>query len=130
LFCKGSSAWISGVHEFSVRLESSCEMMIGVASNQTNPVGANWGTCGFYLGTYSGALYGQDGTWKREYLKQRCSKKGAVVNVRLDCDKRMLWFGFEGEFPAEPAFVNLPAMSLFPSFDVDSKGSSFTVEIR
>ncbi len=193
----GSAAFVSGVHEFSVRLESSSEMMVGVASSQTNPVGSNWGSCGFYLDTSSGALYGQDGTWKvrmqqerrsflsvakkksvlffffcvvflffpvfvlfhfcyvvrfssltfldmfdlvryklnsfvlqREYLRRRCSKKGCIVNVRLDCDKRQLFFGVDGEFLTEPAFVNLPQIPLYPSFDVDSKGSSFTIEHR
>jgi hypothetical protein len=51
-----------------------------------------------------------------------------VVHVRLDCDRRCLWFAAEGaDFPAQPAFTNLPALPLYPSFDLDNKGSSFTL---
>ncbi len=53
------------------------------------------------------------------------------MRVRLDCDKRSLWFATDNdEFPQEAAFENLPHVPLYPSFDVDSKGSSFTVEAR
>ena len=77
------------------------------------------------------SVFSPDGTWKREYLFRRCSKKGTVVHVRLDCDAHCLWFAAEGtEFPAEPAFRNLPALPLYPSFDLDNKGSSFSVEQR
>ena len=73
----------------------------------------------------------KDGTWKREYLFRRCSKKGTLVHVRLDCDHHRLWFAAEGvDFPTEPAFSNLPALPLYPSFDLDNKGSCFTVEQR
>lgn len=118
----GSAGWVSGVHEFSVRLDTTCEMMVGVAPAQTNSTGPNWSTCGFYLGTHSGALFAQDGTWKRDYLGRRCSKKGTVIRVKLDCDRHCLWFGVDAEdFPSDPAFRDLPTLPLHASFDVDSK---------
>ena len=121
--------WTSGTHEWSCRLESACDMMVGVAPATTNPLGSNWSSCGFYIGTASGALFGQDGTWKRPYLRERCNRKGSVINVRLDCDRRCVWFGVNGEYPSEPAFVNLPSnVPLHASFDVDEKGSCFTVD--
>lgn len=123
-----SVGWTAGVHEWAVRLDSTSDMMIGVAPATTTPCGPNWTSCGFYIGTGSGALFAQDGTWKRPYFPHKCNRKSTVVNVRLDCSNRQLWFGINGEFKDEPAFSNLPAnVALHASFDLDAKGTAFTV---
>lgn len=124
----GSQGWTSGVHTWNVRLDTKCEMMIGVAPAATNPVGPNWSSVGYYLGTASGALFGQDGVWKKDYLREKCSRKGCIISVKLDMDNLCVWFGLDGQFPGAPAWTGLPAgVPLHPSFDVDSKGSTFTV---
>lgn len=127
---QGSVAWTTGVHEFSVRLDTACEMMVGVApAGATNRTGPNWSSCGFYMGTYSGALFGQDGTWKREYYGGKCSRKGTVISVRLDLNARSLTYAINGEW-LDAAWNNLPAVPLSPSIDVDTKGCQFTIVDR
>lgn len=41
--------------------------MIGVARPETNPDGPNWNSCGYYLSTQSGSLFGEDNVWKNDY---------------------------------------------------------------
>ena len=124
----GSVGWTTGVHEFDVVLDTKAEIMIGVAPPLTNPIGPNWSSTGFYLGTQSGCLFGQDGTWKRPCLGGKCSRKGSVISVRLDVDQHMLWFGIDGKFESEPAWTSLPdGVPLHPSIDLDSKGQQITI---
>jgi hypothetical protein len=57
----------SDLPDAKVKLITECHMMIGIAPNETNPDGPNWNSCGLYLSTQSGALFGADGTWKQDY---------------------------------------------------------------
>lgn len=101
--------------------------MIGVATSNTNKTGPNWSSCGYYLGTSSGCLFGQDGTWKKEYFRAKAHRKGNQISVRLDLNEKTLSFGLNGEW-FRPAWTSLPTNApLYPSFDVDMKGAQFTI---
>jgi hypothetical protein len=122
----GSIGWRSGIHEWSVVLKTDCHMMVGIAPAETNPDGPNWNSCGLYLSTQSGSVFGSDGTWKQDYA-QKCYKKGTTISVRLDLEARTLCFAINGSwFP--PAWRNIStAKPLHPSFDIDTSGSTFTI---
>lgn len=126
----GTHSWVLGTHVWHVRLETTSNMMIGVASANVNATGPNYSSVGFYLGTLSGCLFGQDGTWKKDYLGTACNAKGTVISVKLELDSSSckLWFGLAGNFQPSPAWTLPPTrVSLYPSFDMDDKGCSFTI---
>lgn len=124
--------------------------MIGVARPETNPDGPNWNSCGYYLSTQSGSLFGEDNVWKNDYgacflfpvsfllcpshfflakkKATKCSKKGNRITVKLDMDARTLGFAINGQdYGLAWRKLNPSVLPLFPSIDVDTGGSTFVL---
>jgi hypothetical protein len=125
----GTAGWTQGVHKWTVVLRAKCScLMIGVAPSTLNLTGRNYDNCGFYLYSANGALYGQGGTSRRSYSPSGgCSSDGTRISVRLDCDAHTLTFGVNGVW-LPPAWIDLPAVELFPAFDVGQTGCCFAVD--
>jgi len=122
----GSVGWSSGVHQWSVVLGNHLsEVTIGVSPNTTNRGGRNHYSKGFSLYCTKGTLYGQDGSFNRAYC-QPYTTAGTRITVKLDMDARTLRFAINGAW--QPiAWNNLPSITFYPSFDVGSPSTIFTV---
>jgi len=122
----GSIGWSSGVHEWTVILGENCLLvMIGIATNDTNPTGNNYNSRGFYLHTSDGTLYGQNGTICSSYINTRLNVK-QIISVSLDMDSKTLTFGVDRVWK-NIAFKNLPQAIYYPSFDVCTNQATFTI---
>jgi hypothetical protein len=78
--------------------------------------------------TPQGTLIGQDGTVDKPYNPSRgCYANGTRISVRLDCDAHTLTFAVNGAW-LPYAWDDLPAVELFPAFEIYNSGCSFAVE--
>jgi hypothetical protein len=99
-----------------------------VAPSTLNLTGFNFNNCGFYLSAFDGFLDGQDGTHSRPYNPPGICSEGTRISVRLDCDAHTLTFGVNGVW-LPPAWTDLPAVELFPAFDVDVASLWTVIEV-
>eukprot|EP00009_Paramoeba_aestuarina_P008248 CAMPEP_0201523658 /NCGR_PEP_ID=MMETSP0161_2-20130828/20698_1 /ASSEMBLY_ACC=CAM_ASM_000251 /TAXON_ID=180227 /ORGANISM="Neoparamoeba aestuarina, Strain SoJaBio B1-5/56/2" /LENGTH=449 /DNA_ID=CAMNT_0047922843 /DNA_START=105 /DNA_END=1454 /DNA_ORIENTATION=+ len=132
---RGSVAFTEGVHEWMVSAVGT-HVMIGVAPANLLPNGSNYLTCGWYnycylsTGANGKAIHcqphnGAAALSSAVYAGIPGVPLTSEFMVRLDCDAHTLTFGANGTWwPV--AYTNLPAVPLYPSFDVHT-GPYFTV---
>jgi len=122
----GTIGWSSGVHEWTVILGENCQyVMIGIATNNTNPIGQNYESNGYYLYTHDGNLYGQNGVNCVTYHKSRLHENQRI-SVKLDMDAKSLTFAVDGVWKGI-AWGTIPQATYYPSFDVYTSQATFTV---